>query len=510
MAITMCSNDGFVGESVESAMSQVVCSDDGKGGEEVGVEMEYSETTNAQSCDRRPPTTTTISSIVDSSSYATSLHQRGRGFLRSICRESTKKLVSVVTRSRSNKQRTWQTPKVVVRCEEEVHDQIATPSFTMDYDTQEEEHGRDEEVEIGQEVDHQQTPNNNNNRNVDNEEEEMVVVPSSDASIISSIVTTPNNHSEDNKKQFWNDPVVDRVRSPSSVSIISSIATITPNNASEEKEQVFWNDPVLARERSPSTLTNGSGFSGTTRALLHAPSSITTSTCDFTNEINHHAMFESYLSSENPWDAARRGEYAALKYISKFDDQAVWTMEDEEHRVPLYYACMSYSLQNNDSIYDQQQQQPPSSKLESVRLLVQTWPRERNFPKYLMDELPTIHADIRAILTRAEKKRRDVNNRGVVTRYQQQHQLSSSSPLHLMKNRSTINFPPTINERYSNKRMVRLISTSEAALAGAAVGSVSAASETLDVAPLIIDDVDQVVPMSFLEDLGDDGYVEDY
>lgn len=508
MAITVCSNDGFVCESVESAMSQVVCSDDGKGGEEVGVEMEYSETTNAQSCDRRPPTrTTTISSIVDSSSYATSLHQRGGGILRSICRASTKKLVSVVTRSRNNKQRTRQTPKLVVRCEEEVHDQIATPSFTMDYNAQEEEDGRDEEVEIGQEVDHQQTLNNNNNRNVDNEEEEMVVVPSSDASNISSIVTTPNNHSGDNnKKQFWNDPVVARVQSPSSVSIISSIATITPNNASEEKEQVFWNDPVLARVRSPSTLTNVSGFSGTTRALLHAPSSITTSTCDFTNEINHHAMFESYLSSENPWDAARRGDYAALKYISKFDDQAVWTMEDEEHRVPLYYACMSYSLQNNDNNYDQQQQ-PPSSKLESVRLLVQTWPKERNFPKYLMDELPTIHADIRAILTRAEKKRRDVNNG--VTRYQHQ-QLSSSSPLHLMKSRSTINFPPTINERYSNKRMLRSISTPEAALAGAAVGSASAASETLDVAPLIIDDVDQVVPMSFLEDLGDDGYVEDY
>jgi hypothetical protein len=186
-------------------------------------------------------------------------------------------------------------------------------------------------------------------------------------------------------------------------------------------------------------------------------------------------------------------------------------MEDEEHRVPLYYACMSYSLQNNDNNYDQQQQ-PPSSKLESVRLLVQTWPKERNFPKYLMDELPTIHADIRAILTRAEKKRRDVNNRGGVTRYQQKQkqQLSSSSPLHLMKSRSTINFPPTINERYSNKRMLRSISTPKAALAGAAVGSASAASETLDVAPLIIDDVDQVVPMSFLEDLGDDGYVEDY
>ena len=402
--------------------------------------------------------------------------------------------------SRSNKQRTRQTPKLVVRCEE-VHDQIATPSLTMDYDTQEEEDGRDEEVEIGQEVDHQQTPNNNNNRNVDNEEEEMVVVPSSDASNISSIVTTPNNHSEDNKKQFWNDPVVARVRSP----------TITPNNASEEKEQVFCNDPVLARVRSPSTLTNVSGFSGTTRALLRAPSSITTSTCDFTNEINHHAMFESYLSSENPWDAARRGDYAALKYISKFDDQAVWTMEDEEQRVPLYYACMSYSLQinaidmTNNNNYEQQ---PPSSKLESVRLLVQTWPTERNFPQYLLDELPTIHADIRAILTRAEKKRKDVNNGGVVTRYQQQ-QLSTSSPLNLMKSRSTINFPPTINERYGNKRMLRSIST-PAALAGASVGSASATSETLDVAPLIIDDVDQVVPMSFLEDLGDDGYVEDY
>jgi hypothetical protein len=351
----------------------------------------------------------------------------------------------------------------------------------MGYNNQEEEEeeedGRDEEVEIGQEIDHQQSsqhqhyqlsPNNNNNINRDacsHEEEEnmvLVVIPPSDASIISSsiVTTTPNNNQSEDKKQFWN------------------------------------YDPVLARVRSPSTLTSVSGFSGTTRALLRASSSITTSTCDFTNEINHHAMFESYLSSDNPWDAARRGDYAALKYISKFDDQAVWTMEDEEQKVPLYYACMSYSLQNNDGIYDQQQQHPPSSKLESVRLLVQTWPTDRDFPKYLMDELPSIHADIRAILTRAEKKRRDVNNGGVVTRYQQQQ--LSSSPLHLMKSRSTINFQPTINER------LRSVSTPEAAVA---VGS---ASETVGVASLIIDDVDQVVPISFLEDLGDDGYVEDY
>ena len=496
------SNDGSVGvvKYVEPGpsghSSQVVCSDDdddddGKGGgEEVGVEMEYSSSAmndndNSQSCDdRRLPTTTTTtttSSIVDSTAYATSssLHQRGGEILRSIiCRASTKKLVSVVTRRSRNKQRTRNAPNVVVRCEEEeeVHDQITTPSFTMDYNNQEEEEeeeedGRDEEVEIGQEVDHQQSsqhqhyqlsPNNNNNNNnnneVSHEEEEnmvLVVIPPSDASIISS-----------------------------------SIVTTTPNN-----NQNY--DPLqLSKVRSPSTLTNVSGFSGTTRALLRASSSITTSTCDFTNEINHHAMFESYLSSDNPWDAARRGDYAALKYISKFDDQAVWTMEDEEQKVPLYYACTSYSLQNNDGIYDQQQQQPPSSKLESVRLLVQTWPTERDFPKYLMDELPSIHADIRAILTRAEKKRRDVNNGGVVTRYQQQQ--LSSSPLHLMKSKSTINFPPTINER------LRSVSTPEAAVA------VGAESETVGVASLIIDDVDQVVPISFLEDLGDDGYVEDY
>lgn len=452
----------------EPVLSQVCSDDGGKGGEEVGVEMEYSETTNAQSGDRRPPTTTTLSSIVDSSAYATSLHQRGGGILRSICRASTKKLVSVVTRSRINKQRTGQTLKVVGRCgEEEVHDQIMTPSFTIDYHAHEEEDGRDEEkIEIGQEVDrssqhqHYHLSPNNNNRNVDYEEEEIVVIPYSNASI-SSIVTTPNNH------------------------------------YSEEKKQMFWNyDPVqLAKVRSPSTLTNVSGFSGTTRALLRAPSSMTTSTCDFTNEINHHAMFESYLSSDNPWDAARRGDYAALKYIHKFDDQAVWTMEDEEQKVPLYYACMFYSLQNNDSIYDQQQ--PPSSKLESVRLLVQTWPKECDFPKYILDELPTIHTDIRAILTRAEKKRRDVNNGGVLTRYRHQ-QLSSTS---LMKSRSTINFPPTINE----KRMLGSISTPEALVVAAA-----SALETLDGVSLIIDDVDQVVPMSFLDDLGDDGYVEDY
>jgi hypothetical protein len=67
-----------------------------------------------------------------------------------------------------------------------------------------------------------------------------------------------------------------------------------------------------------------------------------------------------------------------------------------------------------------------------------------------------------------------------------------------MKSRSTINFPPTINER------LRSVSTPEAAVA------VGAESETVGVASLIIDDVDQVVPISFLEDLGDDGYVEDY
>lgn len=170
---------------------------------------------------------------------------------------------------------------------------------------------------------------------------------------------------------------------------------------------------------------------------LMAPSSITASTCDFAPDPNLHAVFESYLMT-NPWDAAKKGDFATLSYIANHDDVHIWTQKDVFGHVPLYYACVSYSQTHGQSF--------GKYGLESIKLLVRTWPEETDFPKPLLELLCSqqhgIHNDVVEVLCRSPKS-------------------------------NTMVLPP-IKEEFR------------------------------------IEGTKAVVPVSFLEDLGDDGYEEDY
>lgn len=168
-----------------------------------------------------------------------------------------------------------------------------------------------------------------------------------------------------------------------------------------------------------------------------APSSITASTCDFAPDPNLHAVFESYLMT-NPWDAAKRGDYATLTYIANHDDANIWTQKDEFGQVPLYYACTHYSQWNGQSF--------GKYGLESIKLLVEAWPNDVDFPKSLLElcsKRNSIHKDVVEVLSKSNK-----STNTVVLRMA--------------------------------KKDWKIEGTSD------------------------------VIPVSFLEDLGDDGYVEDY
>lgn len=194
------------------------------------------------------------------------------------------------------------------------------------------------------------------------------------------------------------------------------------------------------------------------------PSSITTSTCDFPSEPNHEAVLESYLTS-NPWDAAKRGDYATLQYIANNDDINIWTQEDVHGHVPLYYACTSYSQSNGQGSFGKY-------GLESIKLLVDLWPSNREFPRALLKECKissgrssernsrSLHKDVLKVLAKSDKGRP-----------------LSCPPLLLSIRTSSSLQPPEMKKTNHD---------------------------------LKIDGVSDVVPVSFLEDLGDDGYVEDY
>lgn len=170
---------------------------------------------------------------------------------------------------------------------------------------------------------------------------------------------------------------------------------------------------------------------------LMAPSSITTSTCDFAPDPNLHAVFESYLMT-NPWDAAKKGDFATLSYIANHDDVHIWTQKDVFGYVPLYYACVSYSQSHGQSF--------GKYGLESIKLLVRVWPEGTDFPAPLLELLCSkrhrIHKDVIEVLSRSRKSRTLVL--------------------------------PLPREDFR------------------------------------IEGTKDVVPISFLEDLGDDGYDEDY
>lgn len=129
-----------------------------------------------------------------------------------------------------------------------------------------------------------------------------------------------------------------------------------------------------------------------------APSSITTSTCDFAPDPNLHAVFESYLMT-NPWDAAKKGDFATLSYIANHDDDHIWTQKDVFGNVPLYYACVSYSQAHGQSF--------GKYGLEAVKLLVRVWPAQIDFPRPLLEllcsEENSIHKDVVEVLSRSRK-----------------------------------------------------------------------------------------------------------
>eukprot|EP00571_Detonula_confervacea_P003956 CAMPEP_0172325378 /NCGR_PEP_ID=MMETSP1058-20130122/53864_1 /TAXON_ID=83371 /ORGANISM="Detonula confervacea, Strain CCMP 353" /LENGTH=387 /DNA_ID=CAMNT_0013041907 /DNA_START=26 /DNA_END=1189 /DNA_ORIENTATION=- len=188
--------------------------------------------------------------------------------------------------------------------------------------------------------------------------------------------------------------------------------------------------------------------------LGHTPSSITASTCDFCPDINHHAVFESYLVT-NPWEAAKRGDYATLSYIANHDDDHIWTQEDESGHVPLYYACTSYSQSNGLSF--------GKYGLESIKLLVRVWPLGVELPTALLNKCNegnnndlAIHKEVVEVLSRSTKSEGRILQR-----------------------------PPLL-------------------------ASIDANLSDICDENNRIEGVSDVVPVSFLEDLGDDGYVEDY
>ena len=212
---------------------------------------------------------------------------------------------------------------------------------------------------------------------------------------------------------------------------------------------------------SSSTVESSGGNDGNGANMypcsMAAPSSITTSTCDFAPEPDLHVVFESYLQT-NPWEAARRGDYATLSFIADYDDAAIWTQVDEHGRVPLYYACTSYNGGSRGSSDGRGNggcggAAAPQSfgkyGLESVALLLRAWPEDADLPGDVLDLCgergDSVHADVAEVLSRSHRVR------------------------------DAVILPP-----------------------------LAARTETR------INGVSEVVPVSFLEDLGDDGYVEDY
>ena len=226
-------------------------------------------------------------------------------------------------------------------------------------------------------------------------------------------------------------------------------------NGKEEANNI--NDNATFCESSVASRNSNSPIS-TAQSLVHTPSSITASTCDFGqhNDPNRHAIFSNYLVS-NPWEAAKNGDYATLSYIAKnHADDNIWTQEDEAGHVPLYYACVSYN--NTPNCFGKY-------GLESVKLLLKEWPVGVELPEELFTmegkeeeeggfkKTPILHKDVLDLLSRSTK------TKGMM----------SWMP-HL----------PEIMEQTS-----------------------------VD-AGMVVEGVSHVMPVSFLEDLGDDGYVEDY
>jgi len=265
-----------------------------------------------------------------------------------------------------------------------------------------------------------------------------------------------------------------------------------PTSSVVQQQQCTKEEPTLntsSNECDESTNSRSTKSSTNTREssreIESTSSSITISTCDFGSingnnggKLNEHAIFENYLCT-SPWEAAKNGDYATLSYIVNHEnDVNIWIQKDEEGNVPLYYACTSYNnYKHNSGKYG----------LECIKLLLRVWPLEHLPIELLRDNTDNIdkekkigiiaessnddmkkihlHEDVLQILSRSSK------SQGQLTRHKTTHRYSPGLEL------------PEIREQ-----------TSSLSDGGIVVEGVS----------------EHVVPVSFLEDLGDDGYVEDY
>mmetsp|Transcript_17222 Transcript_17222/g.37377 ORF Transcript_17222/g.37377 Transcript_17222/m.37377 type:complete len:340 (-) Transcript_17222:70-1089(-) len=215
----------------------------------------------------------------------------------------------------------------------------------------------------------------------------------------------------------------------------------TKNPADNDSHDALTVSTAVSTSHDSITSSSSSTIAsiGTYPHRLAAPSSITTSTCDFSPDPNLDVIFESYLAS-NHWDAAKKGDYATLSYMVCHDDANIWTQKDQFGHVPLYYACTSYSKRGDGLAFGKY-------GLESVQLLVSVWPRHLDLPRELLERCSmrdAIHEDVVEVLSRS----------------------GALCP----------------------NAVVLSPGKSKARIQGMA----------------------DVVPVSFLEDLGDDGYVEDY
>lgn len=268
-----------------------------------------------------------------------------------------------------------------------------------------------------------------------------------------------------------------------------------PTSPSVVQQQCTKEEPTLntsSNESDESTNSRSTKSSTNTREssreIESTSSSITVSTCDFGSingnhnnggKLNEHAIFENYLLT-SPWEAAKNGDYSTLSYIVNHEnDVNIWIQKDEEGHVPLYYACTSYNnYKHNSGKYG----------LECIKLLLRVWPLEHLPTELLRDNTGNnekekkkgitaessnydtkkkiqLHGDVLEVLCKSTK------SKGQLNRHKTAHRYSPGLEL------------PEIKEQ-----------TSSLSDGGIVVEGVS----------------EHVVALSFLEDLGDDGYVEDY
>ena len=233
------------------------------------------------------------------------------------------------------------------------------------------------------------------------------------------------------------------------------------------------NDDATCCESSSVTSRNSNSPNSTAQSLVHTPSSITASTCDFGqhNEPNHHAIFSNYLVS-NPWEAAKAGDYATLSYIAKnHADDNIWTQKDEAGYVPLYYACVSYN--NAPNCFGKY-------GLESVKLLLKVWPVGVDLP----EELFTMEGEESGTTgPNSSSSSNDNSNGNEDNKMQILHKDVLDILSRSTKTKGMMSWMPHLPEIME---------------------------QTSVDAGMVVEGVSDVVPVSFLEDLGDDGYVEDY